>query len=562
MAGKSVIGALRVNLGLNSAQFTKGIAKSKSQASKFGKFLKTTFVLAASAAIAALGSITFALQKFLSNTDELAKMAKSIGTTTESLSQLKHAADLSGLDFGALSGGMKKLAKSMSDSLRSATSEQAMAFKALGISVLDSQGKMKSLDLMLSQVSDKFAKYKDSAAKTALAMAIFGKSGAKLIPLLNESSRGIAAMKKEADRLGATISGKLAASTERFNDNMTRLKLVGQGYTNQLAESLLPAMNVLAQHWIDSTKKGKAFGWVIKWVSLTFRVLISAVLIAIDTLKIFSKMISGAVRSSIAMLKGDFDGAAKISKETFESIKTTGMEAWAALKRIWSDRDGSLQNESKKLAQTLSAPVLKAAKKTKDASKNMAEQIIGNIDPIKDKFSELKGVIGSHLSGVFDSFVEGTFDARKALSAFVKDLFKMASNKLITNLLGSLFGGGNVAAPASNNIGGGIFAAASSIFAGFFKDGGKIGTGKIGVVGDDGPELIEGPATVHSNKDMSKMLSNGSEGASVTMNNDFRGADSAAIGAISDRIDKLQKSLPDFVNLIRTDHHRLNPGAV
>ena len=64
--------------------------------------------------------------------------------------------------------------------------------------------------------------------------------------------------------------------------------------------------------------------------------------------------------------------------------------------------------------------------------------------------------------------------------------------------LGSIFGGG----------GGGIgdlFSSAvsgiSSFFGGFFADGGKLGAGKFGVAGENGPELITGPAKVISNEE-------------------------------------------------------------
>jgi hypothetical protein len=43
---------------------------------------------------------------------------------------------------------------------------------------------------------------------------------------------------------------------------------------------------------------------------------------------------------------------------------------------------------------------------------------------------------------------------------------------------------------------GGVFAQLGSLFAGFFADGGRIGSGRIGMVGERGPELVAGPATV------------------------------------------------------------------
>ena len=41
-----------------------------------------------------------------------------------------------------------------------------------------------------------------------------------------------------------------------------------------------------------------------------------------------------------------------------------------------------------------------------------------------------------------------------------------------------------------------FFTGGGSLFAGFFAEGGKIPAGKFGVVGEEGPELIGGPASV------------------------------------------------------------------
>lgn len=52
-------------------------------------------------------------------------------------------------------------------------------------------------------------------------------------------------------------------------------------------------------------------------------------------------------------------------------------------------------------------------------------------------------------------------------------------------------------------------------FAGAYDKGGNIPAGKIGLVGEYGPELIEGPAKVTSRAETAKMLKGGGEGASA-----------------------------------------------
>lgn len=59
----------------------------------------------------------------------------------------------------------------------------------------------------------------------------------------------------------------------------------------------------------------------------------------------------------------------------------------------------------------------------------------------------------------------------------------------VTDSIGSIFGGGD-------DSGGGFFDSITSLFDGFFANGGAIGAGKFGVVGENGPELVGGPANV------------------------------------------------------------------
>ena len=88
-------------------------------------------------------------------------------------------------------------------------------------------------------------------------------------------------------------------------------------------------------------------------------------------------------------------------------------------------------------------------------------------------------------------------DGKLTLSDF-EGFFKSSMTKLISHALsgsggigsafGSLFGGGGG--------GGGLFGGLGSLFGGFFADGGYLSAGKVGIVGESGPELISGPANI------------------------------------------------------------------
>ena len=57
----------------------------------------------------------------------------------------------------------------------------------------------------MKKIADKFAVMKDGSEKTALALDLFGRAGAKLIPMLNEGSAGISELQEEARALGIVL---------------------------------------------------------------------------------------------------------------------------------------------------------------------------------------------------------------------------------------------------------------------------------------------------------------------------------------------------------------------
>lgn len=250
MAGNAVIGALRVNLGIDTAQFSEGLGKAQSSLAKFGK---TVAVAAAAAGAAIAGALAVGVKNALNEADDLSKIASKIGIPIEELSKLKYAADLSGVSIQGLQTSVGKLAKNMVDAV-AGTGEGLKAFTALGISVTGADGKMKSASQVMAEISDKFAAMPDGVEKTALAMQLMGRAGADMIPLLNGGSASLNQMMEEAKSLGLEISQKTAAAAEQFNDNLSRMGYAVTGLTLGLTAALAPALAVISDAMVEFVK--------------------------------------------------------------------------------------------------------------------------------------------------------------------------------------------------------------------------------------------------------------------------------------------------------------------
>jgi len=173
--------------------------------------------------------------------DQLNKLSQKIGISVEALSTLRFAAQLSDVSLETLQKGIKGLSQNITEA-NTGIGDGAQVFEALGVSVKNADGSMKSTEAVLLQVADVFANLEDGAVKTALAVKLFGKSGMDMIPFLNQGAAGITQLTAEAERLGLKLTTETARSAEAFNDNLTALKASSSSLGIALARDFLPEL--------------------------------------------------------------------------------------------------------------------------------------------------------------------------------------------------------------------------------------------------------------------------------------------------------------------------------
>lgn len=242
----ATIGSLNVSLGIDSAQFNAGLRRAQDGLERFGKISGVALASVAAGAAAASAALAVAVKGAIDHADEMGKAAQKAGVTVEALSRLEYAAKLSDVSLEGLTGGLGRLSKAMAEVAGGAKGGPATAFAALGISVKDAQGNLRTADEVFRDVADRFGRMEDGATKTSVAMQIFGKSGADLIPLLNSGADGLAAMAAKSDAVGYTLNGRTTAGAEAFNDSLTGIGLTLQGVTNTVMTETIGSLNSLS----------------------------------------------------------------------------------------------------------------------------------------------------------------------------------------------------------------------------------------------------------------------------------------------------------------------------
>jgi TP901 family phage tail tape measure protein len=212
---------------------------------------------------AAAGAVQLLATSSAKQADEAGKAAQKTGVQAAEYQKLAYAAKLADVEQDTLQQSLLQFSKTLITA-RDETSKEAAQFKILGIALKDARGQMRPTGDILKDLATVFAAAPDSVSKTALALDMFGKSGAELIPLLNQGGTEISRLGEEADKLGLVFSDSAIAQSERFNDSMTTLVAALEGVKNQIGQAFIPVLTQLVETSTKWLVENRAL--IISWV--------------------------------------------------------------------------------------------------------------------------------------------------------------------------------------------------------------------------------------------------------------------------------------------------------
>lgn len=175
---------------------------------------------------------------------KLADMAQTIGVSAEALQEVGFAAAQSGGSLDSAASLLKKFSKNV-QAAADGSKEARSSLKSVGVDYQAILSGAKPLDGALEDIADRFASMDNGPKKVALAMKLFGRSGADLIPMLNEGSEGIKRMRQEYRDLGGVISEQDTKDLEAFGDATDKMDVAIGGLKKQVAVALLPTLSKL-----------------------------------------------------------------------------------------------------------------------------------------------------------------------------------------------------------------------------------------------------------------------------------------------------------------------------
>lgn len=229
----TTIARLRVNLEAQTDKFRRGMRAASETIARFAAKAKI-------AALAAGAAMSAAFVSAVKDADNLNNLAIRLGTTTEALSELRHVASQSGIDFNVFSTAMQRMVRRVDEAAKTGKGEAAPALKELGIEA-EELTKLK-LDRQFEKIADSMSKMKDQAARVRLAMKLFDTEGVALVQTMTQGARGIRAARNEARSLGITLDSKTAKVAAKVAAQFVKLRDTIMGAVRNLALEAAPAV--------------------------------------------------------------------------------------------------------------------------------------------------------------------------------------------------------------------------------------------------------------------------------------------------------------------------------
>lgn len=210
------------------------------------------------AAIAAAAGLTKLALEGAELVHHLDQVSQKTGISIHDLQVLEAAGGTVGVGLDQISQGFRKFDQALSGTGRS-SGAASVILRQMGVTARNNTD-------ALYQVADAFKSMEDGPRKAADAVALFGRAGLQLIPLLNKGSQGLREFEAVVDEYGPKIGKDATRANEDYLLSQQKLKLAWDSVIVSAETSFLPVITKVTTFMADATKG--ASDWLAKLSTL------------------------------------------------------------------------------------------------------------------------------------------------------------------------------------------------------------------------------------------------------------------------------------------------------
>jgi hypothetical protein len=292
MAGNATIGALKVVLGLDTAQFESGLQKARGSIAAFnpaaglksalkdvggalddvashagilGTSLTNMGTLGVAAGVS-LGGLVLAVggvaavmaqtKTAIGDLAEFSKLSKEVGVSTDFIQQFNYAARQSDIDVGAADEALKGLTVSLGNAQSNmATIKQLKPFTALQFTQ-EQLRQFQNVGDFFPVLAQRVAAVGNAAEQAAIAKRL---GISDLLPLLQAGATNFNTLAKAAQDLGVVIDGNLIAKADDTKTKLSQLDAIMKAQKDSTFVEYAKQLVAIRQAFLDATGAALSF---------------------------------------------------------------------------------------------------------------------------------------------------------------------------------------------------------------------------------------------------------------------------------------------------------------
>ena len=405
------------------------------------------------AGIIAASAFTRFIKGAIDSADAFGKMSDQTGIAANKLQAYVNAGKLAGVEQATIDKGLRRLAQSMREADQGIAT-YSDSYKALGISVRDVDGNLKKSETVLGEIADRFADMPDGATKAALAMEIFGRSGASLINLLNGGKTAL-------EEFNYETSENFAQNAEFFNDQIAVLTIRFDGFRKQLADQLLPTLNNLLMMFSNIFSSEQDFTTFFTTIEVGLKVISTAVFGTVAGFRFLITTIKQVATGVGELAQGNFSAAVEALGEGLTETSEQFKKDMEVFTKIWTGKENAPESyfaNGNKAAASLKMTVIGIKEEMeKTFGENMNAKLASFGKTMNDFGSLVGNTITKAFKGLEDTLVNfvttGKLQFKSLVQSIIADLARLTIRKGITqplfnafsSALGGALGGGGQA---------------------------------------------------------------------------------------------------------------------
>ena len=183
-----------------------------------------------------LGKETLEYNKKLQELSDISNIS------TEQLQKLEYAGGMVGVSLDTIVDTTKDLGKNVQAAIEG-DEELAETFRKLKVPIKDAHGNMRDMDEIYQRVIFSLADMEEGIERNNLAMKLFGESGIKLNPILNEGKEGIKQWYEAAEEMGYVMDEVSQKNMENMSRKIDTLTTNLKGGFRQAITSLIEILS-------------------------------------------------------------------------------------------------------------------------------------------------------------------------------------------------------------------------------------------------------------------------------------------------------------------------------